>query len=67
LWTKITQHGERKTLLVVPNSIITQLLEGIHSGMLYGPQGQLKKESHNRTGGGAVVAERSNLYNSYID
>jgi hypothetical protein len=42
LRTKIKQHGERRTVLVVLDSLITQLLEGIHGDMLYDHKGQFK-------------------------
>jgi hypothetical protein len=42
LWTRITRHQEKRTVLVVPEAILQTLLEGIHGDMLYGHEGQFK-------------------------
>jgi hypothetical protein len=42
LWTRITRHQERRTVLVVPEDIIKTLLEGIHGDMQFGQEGQFK-------------------------
>ena len=44
LWTRITRHGERRTLLVVPETMVKTLMEGIHGDMLYGHEGQTLME-----------------------
>jgi hypothetical protein len=42
LWTRITRHQEKRTVLVVPESIVNAQLAGIHWDMLYGHEGQFK-------------------------
>jgi hypothetical protein len=42
LWTRIIGHGEKKTVLMVPENMVTTLSKGIHGDMLYSQEGQFK-------------------------
>jgi hypothetical protein len=42
LWTRIIRHGERRTVLILPENLVTTLMEGIERDMLYGHEGQFE-------------------------
>jgi hypothetical protein len=42
LWTTIVKNKEKRTVLMVPETMVNKLLTGINGNMLYGHEGQNK-------------------------